>query len=73
MSSKWTAEQIPDQSGRTAIVTPGPDPLLSLSEALFAQEALGSELRQGTFRTRAWTTSQTFISRRLSLQSLRRL
>src|SRR5207253_2068518 len=37
---------------RTAIVTPGPDPLLSLSEALFAQEALGSELRQGTFRTK---------------------
>jgi len=36
---------------RTAIVTPGPDPFLSLAEALFADAALGAELRAGTFRT----------------------
>jgi hypothetical protein len=30
---------------------PGPDPFLSLAEALFADAALGPELRQGTFRT----------------------
>jgi tetratricopeptide (TPR) repeat protein len=37
---------------RTAIVTPGPDPFLSLAESLFADAALGLELRQGTFRTK---------------------
>ena len=37
---------------RTAIVTPGPDPFLSLAESLFADAALGAELSQGAFRTK---------------------
>ena len=37
---------------RTAIVAPGPDPFASLAEILFADKALGAELRQGAFRTK---------------------
>ena len=37
---------------RTAIVAPGPDPFASLAESLFADKALGPELRQGAFRTK---------------------
>jgi tetratricopeptide (TPR) repeat protein len=36
---------------RNALVEVGPDPLLSLAEALFAETGLGAELRQGDFRT----------------------
>ena len=43
---------------RVAIVAPGPDPFLSLAEALFAEAALGPELRQGTFRTRELLAKQ---------------
>ena len=35
----------------TAIVTPGPDPFLSLAESLFADATVGPALRQGAFRT----------------------
>ncbi len=37
---------------RTAILAPGPDPFLSLGESLFAEAALGPELRTGAFRTK---------------------
>ena len=37
---------------RVAIVTPGPNPFLALAESLFADAALGPELRQGPFRTK---------------------
>jgi tetratricopeptide (TPR) repeat protein len=36
---------------RNALVEVGPDPLLSLAGALFAETGLGAELRQGDFRT----------------------
>jgi hypothetical protein len=38
-------------SWRNALVVAGPDPLVSLAEALFAETGLGTELRQGDFRT----------------------
>ena len=37
---------------RRAIVTPGPDPFLSLAEALYAPDALGPELALGSFRAK---------------------
>ena len=43
---------------RTAIVTPGPNPFLSLAESLFADAALGLELRRGTFRTKEMLARQ---------------
>ena len=36
---------------RVALVVPAGDPLASLAEALFADGALGSELRVGDFRS----------------------
>jgi tetratricopeptide (TPR) repeat protein len=43
---------------RTAIVTPGPDPFLALAESLFADAALGPELRQSPFRTKELLAKQ---------------
>jgi tetratricopeptide (TPR) repeat protein len=36
---------------RAALVVVGPDPIVALAEALFAETGLGTELRQGDFRT----------------------
>jgi hypothetical protein len=43
---------------RKAVVTPGLNPFLSLAESLFADEALGAELRSGAFRTREFLAKQ---------------
>jgi hypothetical protein len=43
---------------RTSIVTPGTDQFLSLAEGLFADAALGPELRYGTFRTKEMLARQ---------------
>jgi hypothetical protein len=56
---------------RTAIVTPGQDPFLSLAEAPFADEALGAELRRGTFRTKETLARQLAGDPDMALAPLR--
>ena len=43
---------------RKAVVTPGPDPFLSLAESLFVDEALGADLKSGTFRSKELLAKQ---------------
>ncbi len=43
---------------RVAVLTPGAAPFAALAEALFADAALGAELRGGTFRTREMLAKQ---------------
>ena len=56
---------------RTAVVAPGPDPFLSLAEALFTEDALGPELREGTFRSRELLAKQLAGDPDLALPPLR--
>ncbi len=50
---------IPDvDHWRPAVMVPGADPFAALAEALFAETALGAELRAGTFRTREMLARQ---------------
>ena len=43
---------------RSVVITPGRDPFVSLAEALFADAALGAELRAGTFTSTEMLTRQ---------------
>ncbi|MGP8267730.1 MAG: tetratricopeptide repeat protein [Beijerinckiaceae bacterium] len=56
---------------RPAIVTPGPEPFLSLADALFADAALGPELRQGTFRSKELLAKQLAGDKDTALAPLR--
>jgi tetratricopeptide (TPR) repeat protein len=56
---------------RTALVVPGRDPFLSLAESLFADEALGPELRRGIFATREMLAAQLATGPATALAPLR--
>ncbi len=56
---------------RTAVMTPGADPFAALADALFAEAALGAELRAGTFRTREMLARQLAADPAVAVAPLR--
>ena len=56
---------------RVAVMTPGAAPFAALADALFADAALGAELRAGTFRTREMLAKQLAGDPEIALAPLR--
>ncbi len=56
---------------RVAVMTPGAAPFAALADALFADAALGAELRAGTFRTREMLARQMAGDSEIALAPLR--
>ena len=56
---------------RVAVLTPGAAPFAALADALFADAALGAELRAGTFRTREMLARQMAGDPEIALAPLR--